>query len=152
MFTLFSSRSFVEMHRTAGNERAAPDAPAVNVYSGRLQPLHWKRTHEKFVLAESRLQPRSIARPPFAVELFDHDFAHDHVVAIDRAPCLLPGALRGRAHVSGQSTEALRELVEDVAAWGSTEVPPELKARVLAIERECSVREFCLTRNYRRPA
>ena len=45
-----------------------------------------------------------------------------------------------------------RDLVEDVAAWGSTGVPPELKARVLAIDRECTVREFCLTRSYRRPA
>ena len=45
-----------------------------------------------------------------------------------------------------------RDLVEDVAGWGGTTVPPELKARVLAIDRECAVREFCLARSFRRPA
>jgi hypothetical protein len=45
-----------------------------------------------------------------------------------------------------------RDLVEDVAKWGSTTVPPALAAQVLEIDRECAVREFCLARSYRRPA
>jgi hypothetical protein len=44
-----------------------------------------------------------------------------------------------------------RDLIEDVAGWGSTTVPSELAARVVQVERECAVREFCLARRYRRP-
>jgi hypothetical protein len=44
-----------------------------------------------------------------------------------------------------------RELVDDVADWGDTKVPAPLAARLLQLERECRIREFCLARAYRRP-
>jgi hypothetical protein len=45
-----------------------------------------------------------------------------------------------------------RDLVEDVGEWGDTKVPPSLAARLLEVDRECAVREFCLARSYRRSA
>jgi hypothetical protein len=43
-----------------------------------------------------------------------------------------------------------RELVDDVAGWGDTKVPASLTPRLLPLERECRIREFCLARAYRR--
>jgi hypothetical protein len=43
-----------------------------------------------------------------------------------------------------------RELLDDVADWGDTKVPAALAARLLPLERECRIREFCLARAYRR--
>lgn len=45
-----------------------------------------------------------------------------------------------------------RDLVEDVACWGSSRVPPELAAPLIDVHRECRIREFCLARSFRRPA
>jgi hypothetical protein len=45
-----------------------------------------------------------------------------------------------------------RNLVDDVADWGDTKVPDELAARLLGIDRECRIREFCVARSYRRAA
>jgi hypothetical protein len=45
-----------------------------------------------------------------------------------------------------------RELVDDVARWGDTKVPAALATRLLAVEGECSIREFCLARAYGRPS
>ena len=45
-----------------------------------------------------------------------------------------------------------RDLVDDVADWGSTKVPEQLAAQLSEIDRECRIREFCLARAYRRPA
>ena len=45
-----------------------------------------------------------------------------------------------------------RDLVEDVAGWGSTKVPAMLAARLADIDLECRIREYCLTRAFRRPA
>jgi hypothetical protein len=44
-----------------------------------------------------------------------------------------------------------RDLVEDVADWGTTNVPGALAARLLPLARECSIREFCLARAFRKP-
>jgi hypothetical protein len=43
-----------------------------------------------------------------------------------------------------------RDLVEDVAGWGSTKVPEALAARLEGEDRECRIREYCLTRAFRR--
>ena len=45
-----------------------------------------------------------------------------------------------------------RDLVDDVARWGDTKVPAALATRLLALDGECSIREFCLARAYRRPS
>jgi hypothetical protein len=45
-----------------------------------------------------------------------------------------------------------RDLVDDVAGWGDTRVPAAIAARLLPLERECRIREFCLARSFRRPA
>jgi hypothetical protein len=45
-----------------------------------------------------------------------------------------------------------RDLVDDVASWGDTKVPARLAARLVPLEGECAVREFCLARAYRRPS
>jgi hypothetical protein len=44
-----------------------------------------------------------------------------------------------------------RDLVDDVADWGTTNVPAALAARLLPLEQACSIREFCLARAYRAP-
>jgi hypothetical protein len=43
-----------------------------------------------------------------------------------------------------------RELLDDVADWGDTKVPAAVAAQLLPLDRECSIREFCLARAYRR--
>lgn len=43
-----------------------------------------------------------------------------------------------------------RDLLDDVADWGDTKVPAALAARLLPLERECRIREFCLARAYRK--
>jgi len=44
-----------------------------------------------------------------------------------------------------------RDLVDDVAGWGDTKVPAALATRLLPLEGECGIREFCLARAYRKP-
>jgi hypothetical protein len=43
-----------------------------------------------------------------------------------------------------------RDLVEDVAGWGSTKVPDALADRLVGEDRECRIREYCLTRAFSR--
>jgi hypothetical protein len=43
-----------------------------------------------------------------------------------------------------------RELLDDVVDWGDTKVPADVAAQLLPLDRECSIREFCLARAYRR--
>src|SRR5262245_11531479 len=76
-----------------------------------LEALDDLRAHDELLLREHALEPDTKIFPPRAVELLDHDFVNDDVVARRLPAILAPQALGRRSRVRGQAAEARRELV-----------------------------------------
>src|SRR5688572_697024 len=75
------------------------------------QPLDGLSAHDELFLREQPLEPRSKPFPPRAVELLDHHFVDDDVVARLLPAVLAPQSLGRRPRVGRQAAEAAGELV-----------------------------------------
>jgi hypothetical protein len=120
-----------------------------------------RRVYEALAPGGTILDLRSVPPPAFVEadgeELGELDESEFFPRSLHNGDALTSLAREGLLALEGEHPHDMlivyptgRELVDDVGEWGDTKVPAALAARLLPLERECSVREFCLARAYRR--